>query len=68
MKIDKLTEYWKSIAAFFGGAVVPVIAPLTQGEWPDGTDWRMSLGLALSAAFFVAVAPANRRPGAELED
>lgn len=57
--MQKITRYWKSIAAFFGGAVVPVVAPLTQGNWPDGADYRMALGLAVSAAFFVAVSPKN---------
>jgi hypothetical protein len=60
MDMPTLTRYWKSIAAFFGGAVVPIVAPLTQGDWPDGADYRMALGLAISAAFFVAVAPKNR--------
>lgn len=58
--MKKLTEYWKAIAAFFGGALVPIVAPLTQGDWPTAPDYRMALGLALSAAFFVYVAPANQ--------
>lgn len=58
--MQKLTEYWKAIAAFFSGAIVPIVAPLTQGDWPTAADYRMALGLALSAAFFVALAPANK--------
>lgn len=58
--MQKLTEYWKAIAAFFSGAIVPIVAPLTQGDWPNAADYRMALGLALSAAFFVALAPANK--------
>lgn len=59
MNITRLTKYWKAVAAFFSGAIVPIVAPLTQGDWPDGTDYRMALGLAISAAFFVAIAPKN---------
>ena len=57
--MQKLAKYWKAVAAFFGGAIVPIVAPLTQGDWPDAPDYRMALGLALSAAFFVGMAPKN---------
>jgi hypothetical protein len=58
--LNDLAAYWKAIAGFFGGALVPIIAPLTQGDWPDAADYRMALGLALSVAFFVGLAPKNR--------
>ncbi|GAA3509924.1 hypothetical protein GCM10022234_00040 [Aeromicrobium panaciterrae] len=54
-----LARYWKAFAGFFAGAVVPLVGPLTQGEWPVAADYRMSLGFALSAAFLVGISPKN---------
>jgi hypothetical protein len=57
--MEKVTKYWKGIAGFFGGAAYPIVAPLVQGDWPDASDWRMALGTAIAAAFFVVIAPKN---------